>query len=277
MELLHSIISWNLKRRKRKNEKLSAVLKHVLSKLVYHPVTIVRHFVTPLMLGKNFVSFDISKLGNSFVKVNEDLVDRCIQEHMHHICPDLTLNELVPIKSLHTSIYEARTPEGDVLLYVFKQRTLNDFLQTNSTDYAYERFQEMSRIIQACQVHENIVAQRNVPGNSVLPFFAVENGKPLLEFLHAKENQLTWFQMIQILIDMTKAVHHCHSNKVILCDITPASFIIVLGEDGSFTIKLASFLHARSGECEDSSSAAADYIEDNNFLCFQGKAKSIYC
>lgn len=202
-KLLHSIITWNLIRRKRKNDKLSTVLKHVLCKLVYHPVNIVRHFVTPLMLGKNFVSFDISKLGNSFVKVNENLVERCIQEHMHHICPDLTLNELVPIKSLHTSIYEARTPEGDALLYVFKQRTLNDFLQTNSTDYAYERFREMSRIIQACQVHENIVAQRNVPGNNVLPFFAVENGKPLLQFLHAKENQLTWFQMIQILIDMT--------------------------------------------------------------------------
>ncbi|XP_056385484.1 uncharacterized protein LOC130281834 isoform X2 [Hyla sarda] len=271
MEILHSIIIWNLQRGRRKNDKLSIVLKNVMSKLVYHHDYFVRRFVTPLMLGKDFVSFDVSKLGNSFIKVDEDLVEMCIREHINHNCPGIVLNHEVPTKSLHSSLYEAKTPEGHSLVYVFKQRTLNDILQTNRTVDAYEHFQEMSRLIKTCQKHENIVALRNVPVKGILPFFVVENGKPLLEYLHKKENQLTWFQMIQILIDITTAVHHCHSNKILLCDITPASFIIV--NDGSLKTKLASFLHARSGECEDSSNTADGYINDINFLCFQGDSK----
>ncbi|XP_069835224.1 uncharacterized protein [Dendropsophus ebraccatus] len=271
MSILHSILTWNLQRRWRKNHQLNTVLKHFMSKLVYHPVRFVRCFVTPLMLGKDFVSFEVSKLGNRNIKVDKALVEMCIRAHMHHKCPDMVLNDKAPTDSFHTSVYEAKTPEGDALVCVFKQRTLNDLLQTNYTDDAYERFREMSRLVQVCQKHKNIVTQRNVAENGVLPFFVVETGKPLLQFLHEKENQLTWFQMIQILIDITTAVHHCHSKTIILCDITPASFIVV--DDGSLKIKLASFLHARSGEQEDSSSTSDDYIFDSNALCIQGDKK----
>ncbi|XP_069609474.1 uncharacterized protein [Ranitomeya imitator] len=273
MDLFHIIITWNLQRRRRKKDRLSIVLKHVLRKLVYHPVKVVSHFVTPLMLDKDFSSFDTSQLGNCNIKVNEAVVEMCIREHMRHHCPVLTLNEEVPSKSSHSSIYDARTPEGPALVYVFKQRTLNHMLQTNTTDDACESFNEMSRIIQACQVNENIVAWRNVSSNSLLPFFAVENGEPLLPFLHKKENQLTLSQMTRILIEITQAVHHCHSKKIILCDITPASFIVVFKEDGSFKIKLANFLHARNGECENSICAGVDYIEGNDSLCIHGDSK----
>ncbi|KAM3913298.1 uncharacterized protein RB166_018610 [Leptodactylus fuscus] len=269
MRLLFIIIIWTLQRRRRKKNPLNIVLKHFLRKLVYHPVSLVRHYVAPLIFGEDFTSFDISQLSRSSVKVNEAIVEMCVQEHMHYTYPELILDDEVPIRSLHTSVYKARTPEGDALVYVFKQRTLNDVLLTNSADGAYKRFCEMSRLVQACQVHENIVARRKVSRNSVLPFFVVENGEPLLQFLHAKENQLTWFQMIDILIDITTAVHHCHSNNIILCDITPASFIIVPTKDGSYKTKLATFLHAR-GEVIDSSSTDGDYIEDSNFLCIQG-------
>ncbi|XP_073537528.1 uncharacterized protein [Phyllobates terribilis] len=273
MDLYHTIITWNLQKLRKKKDRLSIVLKHVLRKLVYHPVKVVRHFVSPLMLDNDFSYFDTSQLGNCYIKVNEAVVEMCIREHMRHHCPELMLNDEVPSKSSHTSIYKARTPEGQVLVYVFKQRTLNHILQTNTTDDACERFSEMSRIIQECQVNEYIVAWRNVSSNSFLPFFVVENGEPLLPFLHTKENQLTWSQMTQILIEITKAVHHCHSKKIILCDITPASFIIVFKEDGSFKIKLANFLHARNGECENSICAGVDYTEGNDFLCIHGDSK----
>ncbi|XP_071986577.1 uncharacterized protein [Engystomops pustulosus] len=270
MDLLQKIDSWTRERRLKKNKPLPILLQHVLCKLVYHPDKAVRDIVAPRLLDGDFTSKKISKLGNSLVKVPETLVDKCIRAHMDHYLPDLLLNNEIPTKYSHASIYEARTPEGEALVYVFKQRTWNDILQTNSTDDAYQRFIEMSRYVQECQVHDNIVALRSAPQNSKLPFFAVEQSKPLLQFLHAKENQLTWLQMMQILIDITAAVAHCHRNNIILCDITPASFIIVSREDGSFTVKLGNFLLARRGEYIDSGRAADDYIDDIDFHCIQG-------
>ncbi|XP_063819309.1 uncharacterized protein LOC135057350 [Pseudophryne corroboree] len=264
---------WMSRRKRIKYDKLKIILKNSFSKLVYHPVDKVRYCVTPLLFFEDSYPNIVSELGNTIFKVNEDLVEICICEHLIHNHPDITLGDQMQTTSPHSLIFEAKTPEGDVLVYVFKQTTLNDVLQTNSTDDSYERFQGMSMVVKACQGHDNIAALRNEPTSGVLPFFVVEHGKPLLLFLHEKENQLTLLQMIEILIHITKATHHCHSKNVILCDITPASFIIFPKDNGSFQTKLANFMYAKCPVNEDSNGAAQGTIEDINHLSFQGDNK----
>ncbi|KAM5140443.1 uncharacterized protein ACMZJ9_014287 [Mantella aurantiaca] len=271
LQILKNIVTWKPRRRsKKKDDKLNFVLKQMISKLVYHPVDKVRNYVSSLVFGEGSIPVDISQLGICYLRVSEDLVEGCIREHLLHSYPVLAIYDKVPIDSPHTLRFEAKTPEGDSLLYVFRQKTLNNVLNTNSTDAAYEGFQEMLNSIKICQGQDNIVSLRNVSSNGVLPFCVVEHGKSLLTFLHEKENQLSWIQMIDILIDITKAIHHCHKNNVILREITPASFIIVPRENGSLQTKLACFLYAKRLANEEPNNEAVEYIDDINFLCVQG-------
>ncbi|XP_073452617.1 uncharacterized protein [Aquarana catesbeiana] len=270
LKILRNIVTWNLRRRRRKDDKLNFVVKQIISKLVYHPVDKVRNDVVSLVFGDISNPVDISQLGSCYIKVSEDLVESCIREHLLYSFPALTVHDQVPIDSPHILMFEAKTPESDSLLYVFRQRTLNDILNTNSTDAAYQSFQEMLTAIKICQGQDNIVALRNAPSNGVLPFCVVEHGKSLLSFLHEKENQLSWIQMIDILIDITKAIHHCHKNNVILREITPASFVILPRGNGSLQTKLASFQYAKCLFNEEPNNEVVEYIDDINFLCVQG-------
>ncbi|XP_040218201.1 uncharacterized protein LOC120947172 isoform X3 [Rana temporaria] len=270
LQILKNIVAWKSRRRRRKDDKLNFVVKQIISKLVYHPVDTVRNDVVSLVFGEVSNPVDISQLGNCYIKVSEDLVESCIREHLLYSLPALTVHDQVPIDSPHIVMFEAKTPEGDSLLYAFRQRTLNDILNTNSTDAAYQSFQEMLRAIKICQGQDNIVTLRNAPSNGVLPFCVVEHGKSLLSFLHEKENQLSWIQMIDILIDITKAIHHCHKNNVILREITPASFVILPDGNGSLQTKLASFRYAKCLFNEEPNSEVVEYIDDMNFLCVQG-------
>ncbi|XP_069835229.1 uncharacterized protein [Dendropsophus ebraccatus] len=240
-------VMWDLlKDGKRTDEKLMTILKHFFKKLVYHPVSDVRNFVTPLLFSEDVNGLDISQLGNSCITVNEDLLETCIREKLSLDYPDMVLHDLIPTTAENVLLFDATMPDGYTLVHVFRQKTLNDILQTNSTDSAYERFQEISRAVAVCQGHRNIVTLKNSSSNGVLPLFMVEHGKPLLQFLHENENRLTLSQMVGILIDIASSVQHCHKNKIFLCDITPASFIITSGPDGFLRTKLSAFLYSKS-------------------------------
>ncbi|MEE6488059.1 hypothetical protein FKM82_015121 [Ascaphus truei] len=266
---------WSLQNEKRsKNNKLMTILKHFFQTLVYHPLSDVRNCITPLLFCEDWNPIEINQLGSRCIKVDEDLVETCIREKLSISYPDMTITELVQ-KNGNTLIFDATTPAGDTSVYLFNQKTLNDILQTNSTDYAHESFQEMSRAVMKCQGNDDyIVGSQNKPLDGRLQCYMIERGKPLLHFLHEKENQLTWSHMIDILIHITKAVQHCHNNCVLLRDITPASFMVFTKLDGSFQTKLSSFLYAKcflhEGEAID---PTVQYEESLNSQCFLGDGK----
>ncbi|KAM4636269.1 uncharacterized protein O3C94_017448 [Discoglossus pictus] len=258
-----------LKISKKKNGKLLTVIKQYFQRLVYHPLKDVQNYIIPLLFIKECKSFDICHLGSSCLPVDDHLVETCIREKLSNDYPDMTIKEQVQTAK-HTLIYKAKTPDGEALVYVFKQRTLNDILQTNSTDDALESFQEMSRAVKLCQGSDSIVSLRTIPSNCTLPFFVVEHGTPLLHFLHTNQNQLKWVQIIEILIDITKAVQHCHEQSVVLRDITPASFVVIHKKDKTFRVKLSSFLCAKCIQYEGAENRVWTYVEDINLLSFQG-------
>ncbi|KAM4702922.1 uncharacterized protein WCC33_011473 [Rhinophrynus dorsalis] len=271
LQLMKIIMDLHIVRRN-KNKKLKTIFKHYFQKLVYHPLKDVREFVTPFLFSNDLNSIDICHLGSVCVRINEDVAETCIREKLASDFPDMILTEKLQTTS-NALIFKAKIQNCDVLLYTFKQKTLNDVLQTNSSDDAYETFQEMSTALKKCQGNDYIVERLSVPSNCILPFYVVQQGKPLLHFLHEKENQLTWSQMIGILIDITKAVQHCHNNCVILRDITPACFMVFPTADGSFKTKLANFLYAKCLSCEDDASSTQDYVNEMDSLCFQGDDK----
>ncbi|XP_056385195.1 uncharacterized protein LOC130281706 [Hyla sarda] len=267
-------VMWDLIRDgKRKDEKLMTVLKHFFKKLVYHPVTDVRNFVTPLLFSEDVNGIDMLQLGSCCILVDEDLLETCIRKKMSLNYPDMILHDQIPTTAENVLLFDATMPDGYTLVHVFRQKTINDILLTNSTDSAYERFQEISKAMSVCQKHRNIVTLKNCSSNGVLPLFMVEHGKPLLQYLHEKENQLTWSQMLGILIDITSGVQHCHENSIILCDITPASFIVTSGPDGFSIIKLSSLLYSKYIPQVEKDDSFEEYIEECNSICIEGEYK----
>ncbi|KAM4704355.1 uncharacterized protein WCC33_012768 [Rhinophrynus dorsalis] len=257
---------------RKKDDTFFTILKHFFIKLVYHPLIYVRNFVTPLLFCEDSNSNSIHQLGGACLRVDEDLVETCIREKLSNDFPDMILNKQVQT-ALNALIFEGKNRYGNIQICTFNQKTLNDILQTNSTDDAYERFQEMSRAIKICQGNDYIVRSYNMPSNGIPPFYVTEHGIPLLHFLHEKENQLTWSQMMGILISITKAVQHCHKNFIILCDINPGSFMVFPEKDGSFQTKLASFLYAKCILSQEDNTPAWEYIDDIQFLSFKGDRK----
>ncbi|OCT71836.1 uncharacterized protein LOC108696218 [Xenopus laevis] len=262
-------IIWDLHVKKRKqDEHLNTILKHFFKKLIYHPLNDVRNFVAPLLFSGDMDNFEVQHLGSTCVIADEDLVESCIREKLSIDHPDMIMKGKVQTIS-KASVFEVDTQDGKALLYMFRQKTLNDILQTNSTDEAYESFDEMLKVVKLCQGNDCIASLKNIISNGIPPFYVVEDNKPLLHFLHAIENQLTWSQMTGILIDISKAVEHCHNNFVILRDITPASFFVVPKADGSFQAKLANFTYAKCLS-KDGSNFNQEDSDDINLLCFRG-------
>ncbi|XP_073541802.1 uncharacterized protein [Phyllobates terribilis] len=263
-----------LKDGKRKDKKLMTMLKHFFKKLVYHPVTEVRNFVVPLLFSEDLNGIDMSQLGSSCIIVDEDLLKACIREKLSIIYPDMVVHDQLPTTAENVLLFDATIQDDHILVHLLRQKTLNDILQTNSTDSACERFQEVSEAVSICQGHANIVIlKKNHFSNGILPLFMVEHGKPLLQFLHENENQLTWFQMIEILTGITMAVQHCHENNIILCDITPASFIVTMGSDGSYIIKLSNFLYSKCIPYVEKDDSSMVYNEVYNTYCVDGDYK----
>ncbi|XP_031761936.1 uncharacterized protein LOC100493453 isoform X2 [Xenopus tropicalis] len=270
LQLLSIIWDLHMKTRK-KDENLITILKHFFKKLIYHPLNDVRNFVAPLLFSEDVNGFKIQHLGSTCVIADEDLVESCIREKLSIDHPDMIVKGQVHT-TLKASVFEVDTQDGNALLYMFRQKTLNDILRTNSTDEVYERFEEMSKVVKLCQGNSCIAALKNIISNGIPPFYVVEDSKPLLHFLHEKENQLTWAQMTGILIDINKAVEHCHSKFVILRDITPASFIVFPKADGSFQTKLAHFPYAKCLSKDGNNLSQEDMIYDINLLRFRGDA-----
>ncbi|XP_053305902.1 uncharacterized protein LOC128468238 [Spea bombifrons] len=271
LKVLEIILDW-LKVKRRKQEKWMSILKHFFKKLVYHPSSEVRTIISPLLFSEDLKGIAISQLGCTCIRVCDDLVERCIREKLLSICPDMIFKGHGQAM-LNTFTLETTTSTGDALVCMLRQKTLNDILQTNYTDDAYESFQEISTAVARCQGHDNIVHLLNMSPSGVPPFYMVEHGKPLLHFLHDKENQLTWSEITNILIEITNAVVHCHRNFVVLRDITPASFEVFPGVNGSFQVKLSSFLYAKCTLNEEAVDPTHEYIEDYDFLYFQGDYK----
>ncbi|XP_053306023.1 uncharacterized protein LOC128468357 [Spea bombifrons] len=267
LKLLEMI--WNLQKTTGKKHRLTMILKHFSQKLLYHPVHDVRKFITPFLFeclcGKG-----VELLGSACIQVDQDIVDRCMHEKLSSSNLDLTIKEQVKAGPFFFK-FEIKTPNCDnALLYMLKQNTLNDILQTNSTDCAFEQFQEMSRAVEICQGNDNIIELLSTTETDILPFYMVEHGKPLLQYLHEKENQLTWTQMIDILIDVTKAIDHCHGKRVILRDITAASFVVIPKVNETYQTKLASFQYAKHIQTEENNISASYYEEDTDKFFFRG-------
>ncbi|CAH2321921.1 insulin-like growth factor 1 receptor [Pelobates cultripes] len=259
-----------LDNKKNKPYKLTIIFDHFFQKLLYHPVCDVRTFVATFLFREYLNEFGLRQLGSACIRVSDELVEKCIREKLSNSYPDLIIKEKVD-KGSNALVFVAETSGGsESLLYMPQQKTLNDILQTNSTDEAYESFYDMSRAVKICQGHDNIIKLQNIPSCSALPFYVVEHGIPLLQFLHEKENKLAWSQMIDLLIDITNAINHCHNQSIILRNITPASFEVVPRLNGSFQTKLSNFQYAKCTLTEETDNNAVEYIEDINILSFQG-------
>ncbi|XP_073541807.1 uncharacterized protein [Phyllobates terribilis] len=269
---LLEIISSLPKTDKEKDGKHIIILKHFLKKLVYHPLKKIRHFVIPLVFSEGLNEFSISELGSSFIKVDENLVEECIREHISHKYPEIIVHERLKVNSSHSYIFKVETPEVNALLYVLKQTTVNDILQTNLTDENYKNFQEIKSAVKICQNHENIVTLRKISTDDVLPFYVIDHEKSLLQFLHERENQLTWSQMLQILTDITKAVQQCHEKHVLIRDITPHSFSVFDNQNGFFTVQMANFNYAKSNLQEELIDVSYQYVQDGHTLLYQGSS-----
>lgn len=276
MQIIKDIFTWKTRQFRGKDDKLKSCFKHVISKLVYHSVDNVRRDICALIFSDGPNKIDPLLLGRWSYGVDEDLVTMCIREHIKQCNPDVTVKDQVPTTFPHVLIFKANMAVGDGLLYVFRQRTVNDVIGTNSADGPYEDFLETSNALKLCQGSDNVVALRDVVPKGYLQFYAVEHGESLLAFLYEHENQLTWTQILDIFLDITRAIDHCHSNNVLIRDIIPDNFIVVPMGNGRFKTKLASFLYAKCPSHEESRNREVEYIEDMNCLCFQGKLVVVF-
>ncbi|XP_063289641.1 uncharacterized protein LOC134574475 [Pelobates fuscus] len=271
LQLLNVFLGY-LKVGGKEDEKLVLILRHFFKKLVYHPFNDVRKLIAQLIFNEEINGIDICQLGSTCINVSNHLVEKCIREKLSSVHPDLVFKDQVQTIS-NALIFKVETSGREALIHVLKQETLNDVLQTNSTDENYECFKETLAAVEKCKGHENIVQLLNMSSNGILPYYMVEHGTPLLHFLHEKESQLTWSDMIDILIDITEAVNHCHNNSVIHRDITPASFEAFTSTNGSFRTKLAHFLYAKCTVSQEAIDPGAEYIDVFDYPCFQGDHK----
>ncbi|XP_041424736.1 uncharacterized protein LOC108696217 [Xenopus laevis] len=255
----------------KKDDKLMAIMIYFLPKLVYHPLSKVRELIASLIFSGDWNRIDICQLGSTCILVDEELAERCFREKISEDYPDLIIKQQVQTAQ-NALVFQVETKEGSSLLYMCKQKSLNDILQTNTTDDSYESFQRMASVIETCQENEYIVGLRQLNSGGTPPFYVVEYGEPLLDFLHRKENQLTMLKVADILIDITRAIHQCHSKSLVLCDITPASFEVFHRTDGSIQIRLAHFQHANFVGDEKSVDSADGYEASESFPYIQGES-----
>ncbi|XP_078499246.1 uncharacterized protein LOC144754857 isoform X2 [Lissotriton helveticus] len=258
-----------------RKKRFKIILKHSFELLVYHPLIDVRNAIVPLLFSEDEPPVEISRLGSQCILANQSLVEDCIRKQLTRSHSGITMKIKREEESTYL-IFDASTREGDALLYLSTQQTLNDILLTNSTDDSYERFQEMGTIVKKCQHRDHIATLRKEHLGNVPYYFVLENGKPLLQYLHESENQHTLLNMVYILQDIAKAVSQCHEKEVILRNITPASFI-VFPNNGSESLpvrtKLVNFQYAKMLPLQDTPYVqnASDVYENNCGSSIEGE------
>ncbi|XP_074963762.1 tyrosine-protein kinase ZAP-70-like [Phalacrocorax aristotelis] len=231
------------------------ILNHFFQKLLYHPLSEVRHCIAPLLFSKDGTYTHATELGNKVVLADPSHVEAALQQHLKVTIPDLTLTGHMKTKG-SSIVVQGITPVGKAKIYIAKQQTLNDILQTNATDSDCERFQEVIKIVTLCQDRESIVKLQMSSACGVPPLYMMEDGNPLLPFLQEKRNKLPQSIITGILEDIARAVGSCHQKRVLLCNITPASFIVVAGGrqrtgELQVQVKLCDFFQARLAPPED--------------------------
>ncbi|KAJ1143029.1 hypothetical protein NDU88_009341 [Pleurodeles waltl] len=276
LQLLVKLWKWCVQKKTRGKKKLfKIILKHSFGLLVYHPLIDVRNAIVPLLFSEDEHPVDISKLGSQSILANQILVEDCIHKHLTRTHSGTTIKSKREEQSTYL-IFNASTLEGDALLYMSTQQTLNDILQANSTDDAYERFQEMGTIVKKCQNNDHIATLRKEHLVNVPYYFVLENGKPLLEYLHENENQYTLLNMVDLLQDIAKSVNQCHKKEVILRNITPASFIVFPNNESKslpVRAKLVNFQYAKMLPDQDTPCLqnASDIYENNCGSTIEGE------
>ncbi|XP_006014894.1 uncharacterized protein LOC102371857 [Alligator sinensis] len=248
---------------------MMTILNHCFQKLIYHPLSEVRNCIAPLLFSEGGTYVNITELGNNLIPASPKLMEPAVQEYLKVIFPDLIIRGQLQAHS-SCMIAQGTVSTGNVLICMAKQQTLNDILQTNSTESGNERFQEVIRIVKLCQVSNSIASLKKFSSCSVPPFYMLEDGKPLLTFLQEERNGLTLSSMVGILKDIATAVWSCHQRRVLLCDITPASFVVFTekgGEGGSLQIqtKLSNFFSVKMTPEEED----GDYRDDCPYETFK--------
>lgn len=258
-ECLHLLQSlwewWMITATKKKTTLARIILNHFFQKLLYHPLSEVRHCIAPLLFSEDGTYIHATELGNKVIPADPSHVEAALREHLKVTFPDLTLKGQMKTNA-SSIVVQGITPVGNAKIYIAKQQTLNDILQTNATDSDCERFQEVIKIVALCQDRESIAKLQMSSACGVPPLYMIEDGNPLLAFLQEKRNKLTQSIIIGMLKDIARAVGSCHQKRVLLCNITPASFIVVAGgRQGTgalrVQVKLSDFFQARLAPPQD--------------------------
>ncbi|CAN0171416.1 unnamed protein product [Bubo scandiacus] len=253
--LLQSLWEWCMRTATKKKTTLAIIiLNHFFQKLLYHPLREVRHCIAPLLFSNDGTYTPVTDLGNKVIPANPSHVEAALRKYLKVTFPDLILKGQIKTNA-SSIVVQGITPVGNAKIYIAKQQTLNDILQTNSTDSDFERFQELIKIVTLCQDRDSIAKLQMSSACGVPPLYMMEDGNPILAFLQEKRNKLTQSIIIDILKDIARAVGSCHQKRVLLCNITPASFIVVTGGPGTgalqVQVKLSDFFQARLGPPED--------------------------
>ncbi|XP_021254276.1 uncharacterized protein LOC110399609 [Numida meleagris] len=266
LDLLRSLWDWCMQTATEEKKSLATIiLNHSFQKLLYHSLSEVRHCVAPLLFSEDGIYTSIAELGHKVIPANPSHVEAALQECLQAAFPELTLKGRM--KTNDSCIFvQGVTLAGNAKVCIAKQQSLNDILQTNTTESGCERFQEVIKIVALCQDRESIAKLQKSSTCGVPPLYVIEDGNSLLTFLQEKRNKLTLSAMIGILKDIARAVWSCHQKKVLLCSITPASFIVVRGEQQGtgapqVRVKLSDFLQARLTPPEDEKDySSSDYL-----------------
>ncbi|XP_065602735.1 uncharacterized protein LOC136055056 [Cyrtonyx montezumae] len=256
LDLLQGLWEWCMQTASEEKKSLATIiLNHSFHKLLYHSLSEVRHCVAPLLFGEDGTYTPIAELGHKAIPADPCHVEAALQECLQDAFPELTLKGQMKTNGSFMFV-QGVTHAGKAKVCIAKQQSLNDILQTNTTESDCERFQEVIQIVAVCQDRESIAKLQMSSAYGVPPLYVIEDGNPLLTFLQEKRNKLTLSAMIGILKVIARAVWSCHQKKVLLCSITPASFIVVRGEQQGtgapqLRVKLSDFLQARLTPPED--------------------------
>ncbi|OXB75041.1 UNVERIFIED_CONTAM: hypothetical protein H355_001448 [Colinus virginianus] len=256
LDLLQGLWEWCMQTASEKKKSLAMIiLNHSFHNLLYHSLSEVRHCVAPLLFGEDGTYTPIAELGHKAIPADTCHVEAALRECLQATFPELTLKGQMKTNGSFMFMQGA-THAGKAKVCIAKQQSLNDILQTNTTESDFERFQEVVKIVAVCQDREFIAKLHKSSAYGVPPLYVIEDGNPLLTFLQEKRNKLTLSAMIGILKDIARAVWSCHQKKVLLCSITPASFTVVRGEQQGtgapqLRVKLSDFLQARLTPPED--------------------------
>ncbi|XP_069719676.1 uncharacterized protein [Phaenicophaeus curvirostris] len=269
LHLLQSLWEWCTRTANKEKATLAmTILSHFFQKLLYHPLSEVRHCIAPLLFSKDGIYTDATKLGNRVIPADPRHVEAALREHLKITFPDLIFNGQMKTNA-SSIVVQGITPAGKAKIYIAKQQTLNEILQTNDTDCNCERFKEVIKIVALCQDRESIARLLMSSACGVPPLYMMEDGNPLLDFLQEKRNKVTQSIITGILQDIARAVRSCHQKRILLCNVTPASFTVVTGgQQGTgalqVQVKLSDFFQARLAPTEDERYYSASYYSYEN-------------